>query len=209
MGFNKVNAVVSESLAYTATLSAQGPNVAELTLTYTNTAALDEGCVHAVPSYGPDQTYEDLVQQCYWNYRRVLVPVGAQLIGTTRIPIGAGQLITQRPNDGATAPSTEAGKTVFSTLILVGRGQRLDTHLRYSLPRDVLQSVADRRVYHLRIQKQPGAGRWPVSATVVWPSGYQLVDAAPLATSVSANAATFQAVLNADVDVTLVFKSAP
>jgi len=204
LGFNKVNALMQQSLAYTATLGADGSNTADVTLTYTHTGATEEGCVHAVPNYGLDTTYEGLIQQCYWNYRRVLAPAGARLIDATRHPVGSDHLITQQATDGSTRVSVEKGKTVFGTLLIVGRGQRLETRLRYALPKDIVKTDNDQRVYHLLIQKQPGAGAWPLTVTVVWPSGWQLVTAHPAPISVADTAAVFQSALDADYEVSVV-----
>ena len=96
------------------------------------------------------------------------------------------------------------GKTVFSTLLVVGRGQRLVTHLRYALPDGTVKTEGDQRVYHLLIQKQPGAGAWPLTVTVVWSSGWQLVTAHPAPISVADTAAVFQSALDADYEVTVV-----
>ncbi len=205
LGFNKANALMRQSLAYTVTLDAEDSATANLALTYTHTGAPAEGCVHTAPSYSLDTTYETLTQQCYWNYRRVLAPAGADLIDATRHAVGSDQLITHRATDGSTHAALEGGKAVFGTLLLVGQGQRLDTRLRYALPEGIVETDGDQRTYHLTIQKQPGTGAWPVAVTVAWPADWQPVQTHPVPTSVAEHSAMFQSALNVDYEVTIVF----
>ncbi len=205
MGFNKASVAVQQAMQYTVTLATAAAPHAELTIAYTNTNPLVSGCVHRPPNYGLDTTYEQLVQQCYWLYRRVLAPAGAELIDASRHPTGPGELVSGRISDGATRVTEEDGKTVFGTFLIVPRGQRVDSHLGYTLPASVVQARGDQLRYHLAWQKQPGAAAWPVRVTVVFPEGMSLLEAQPQPVNTTANSAMFQFNLDADheVNVTL------
>ncbi len=207
LGYNKANAALQESLTYTVTLEA-APRAAhaELTIVYTQTGEAITGCHHEVPSYSGQVTYDSLVQQCYWDYRRVYVPLGAQLSEASVHPTHPGELITGGVSDGTTQTTTENGKTVFSTLLVVPRGQRVESYLRYLLPQTVLQNHEAQMQYHLVWQKQSGAGDWPARVTVIWPGDLQLVTAQPQPIDLSAHAASFQFALDTDREVAITLK---
>ncbi len=201
LGFNKANALIQEAIAYSITLNARQASEAELSLTYTHTGRLNMGCVHLPPDYSLNTTYDQLTQLCYWNYRRVLVPSGVQLIDATRHPTRAGELITGGTSDGSTEISSEAGKTSFNTLLIVGRGQRVDSHLRYALPDSVMRVDGNRHIYHLHVQKQSGAGAWPLTITIRWPEGFQFVSARPAPASMDDRSLTFRLTLDGDQNI--------
>jgi hypothetical protein len=206
MGFNKVSVAMQQAMQYTVTLTTDRAPQAELTIAYTNTNPPAPGCVHRAPDYGLNTTYDQLVQQCYWLYRRVLVPPGADLIDATRHPTGPGELISGLISDGATRVTTEDDKTVFGTFLIVPRGQQINSRLSYTLPASVLQVRGDQLSYHLVWQKQAGAAAWPVSVTVLFPAGTTLLEAQPQPANLAANSATFQFDLDTDHEVSLIFK---
>ena len=198
LGFNKANAAIRQSMAYTVTLGAGGTATADLTLMYTHTGSLMDGCVHKAVPYQTDITYDQLVQTCYWDYERTLVPEGAQLIDATHHPIGPGELITGQISDGSTATSTEEGKTVFATLLIVGRGQSVTHHERYTLPASTIATENDQRIYRLQVQRQPGAVDMPIRFTFAWPAGYKLATAQPQPTVIGDRSITMELTLDAD-----------
>jgi hypothetical protein len=207
MGFNKASVAMQQAMQYTVTLAADRAPQAELTIAYTNTSPLAPGCVPGPPEYGLDTTYEELVQQCYWLYRRVLAPPGAELIEASRHPTGPGELVNRLTSDGATRVTGENGKTVFGTFLIVPRGQRVDSHLSYALPDSVVLARDDQLSYHLVWQKQPGAAAWPARVTVVFPEGLSLFEAQPQPSQTTANSATFQFDLDTDHEVNVTFKT--
>jgi hypothetical protein len=206
MGFNKASTAMQQAWQYTVALAAEPLPQAELTIVYTNTNPPAPGCEHRLPDYGLDTTYDQLVQQCYWLYRRVLAPPGAELIDAARHPTQQGELITGQLSDGATRVSVEDDKTVFGTFLIVPRGQRMESRLSYTLPASVVQTQGDQLKYHLVWQKQSGAGAWPTTVTVIYPAGATLVDAQPQPIMTTANSATFQFDLNSDQEVTVMLK---
>lgn len=151
VGYNKVSASVEQSIAYDVTLSPEGPR-ARLTMRYTNhsTAALEE--CDKFTQYVP--TYEQMMEGCYWDYVRVYVPEGAQLLSAT----GSDQEATV---------FAELGRTVFDMTLLLRPGETRELVLEYTLPPTVLQGNA----YGLSVQKQAGTNALPLTVSVAWPEG--------------------------------------
>ncbi|CAG0937639.1 hypothetical protein TFLX_06588 [Thermoflexales bacterium] len=203
MGFNKTSVAMQQGLHYTVTLSADHAPQAELTIAYTNTNPPAAGCLHHPPDYDLDTTYDQLVQQCYWLYRRVLAPTGAELTEASRHPTGKGELLTGANSNGVTRVTGEDGKTVFGTFLIVPRGQRVESRLSYTLPASIVQARGDQLSYHLVWQKQPGATAWPVQVTVVFPAGMSLVESQPQPAYTTTNMATFQFNLDADREISV------
>ncbi|HTP10283.1 MAG TPA: DUF4012 domain-containing protein [Anaerolineae bacterium] len=206
MGYNKASTAMQQAMQYTITLATDRASQAELTIVYTNTNLPAAGCKHGLPDYNLNTTYEQLVQQCYWLYRRVLAPTGAELIDASRHPTGPGELVSGTISDGATRVTEEDGKTVFGTFLIVPRGQRVDSHLRYTLPTSIMQMQGDQLVYHLVWQKQSGAAAWPTTVTVVFPVGASLADAQPQPINTTAGSVTFQFDLSTDREITVRLK---
>jgi len=207
MGFNKVSAVMQEAVNYTVTLSTDHAPLAELTWVYTNTNPAAAGCVHRPPDYGLNTTYEQLIHECYWLYRRVLAPAGAEFVDASRHPTGPGELASDSLSDGATRVNEEGDKTVFGTFLIVPRGQRVDSQLSYTLPTSIVQTHGDQLLYHLVWQKQPGAAAWPATVTLVWPQGVQWIAAQPQPVDRTAQTATFQFDLDTDHEISVTLKN--
>ncbi len=201
LGFNKANSLITEAYTYTVQLHPDRSAAADLAITYTHHGTPAAECPHKVTPYTLTTTYDLLAQQCYWNYRRVLVPSGATLLDATRHPTQAGELITGAINDGATTTSTEAGQTILSTLVLVRRSQSLTSTLRYALPIGTVQPDGARSAYRLHIQKQSGAGHWPLTVIVNAPPGQPIRDAQPQPIELSETRAVFQLTLDRDRDI--------
>lgn len=206
MGFNKVSVAMQQALHYTVTLAVDQPSQAVLTIAYTNTNAAAPGCEHRPPDYDLSTTYDRLVQQCYWLYRRVLAPANAELIAASRHPTKPGELISGLVSDGATRVSEEDGRTVFGTFLIVPRGEQVNSSLSYTLPVAIVQTQGAELRYHLLWQKQPGAAAWPATVTVIFPAGATLRDAQPQPIATTANSATFQFDLGTDREVSVMLK---
>ncbi len=197
--------MITEAYTYTVNLNPDRSATGDLAITYQQHGTPAAECPHAAVLYSLSTTYDELAQQCYWDYRRVLVPAGATLIEATRHPTTAGELITGAISDGATTTSTEENRTAFSTLLIVRRGQTLDSRVRYALPIGTVQpdDAPDgaQNVYRLHVQKQAGTGHWPLTIIVNTPPGQRLVEAQPKPIELSETRAVFQLTFDSDVDV--------
>ena len=137
VGFNKANAAVQQEIAYEV---GGGPNGIEatLTVTYTHTAPAlpaSEPC-DRTPRYG--SSYDDLIQRCLWDYLRVYVPAGSEMLAA----------------DGlrrATAAPGEQNTTVLAGDFVLRPSEQHTVTLRYRLP-----ITAGNTPYRLDVRKQAG-----------------------------------------------------
>lgn len=154
VGWNKVNSVVQRTTNYSVAPQSDGSLLADLELVYRHQGeASDEPCVH-VALYG--DSYEEMMRRCYFNYVRVLVPAGAQLLSAEGFEQGQA---SSRPG--------EQGTTQLAGSLIVPAGATRSVRLSYQLPAGLLDGAA----YRLRVQKQPGTPAWPVKVALVAPPG--------------------------------------
>ncbi|MCS7222327.1 MAG: DUF4012 domain-containing protein [Anaerolineae bacterium] len=151
VGYNKVNAVVTRQMDYTVAWETDSW-AAYLVLTYTHPVRTDLDTCELRVEYG--HTYDDLTQRCYWNYVRVYVPEGAQLLqaeglDVSSLEVGLGEQSAQ----------------VIAGLFVMPPGTTHVVRLSYRLP----SSVAEGDIYRLRIQKQPGTPAFPLRFTLIAP----------------------------------------
>ncbi len=142
VGFNKVNPMIRQSITYTVNL-ADATALLQIGYAHGSQARLDV-CVHE-SRYG--DTYQDMMDRCYWDYVRVFAPAGAELLAREGL------------EDGDLAES-EAGLAVWDGLLVLKPGEAQEVTFRYRLPASVAQSA-----YRLYVQKQPGT--WGIPLRVV------------------------------------------
>jgi hypothetical protein len=143
VGFNKANASVQQAIAYRVE-PAQDHLEASLTLTYTHTAQPlppDQPC-DRTPRYG--ESYDALTERCYWDYLRVYVPSGSELLAVEGI-------------DAMAADGGERHTTVFHGPFSMRPGEQRVITMRYRLPETV-----PTRPYRLAVRKQAGTPAWTV-----------------------------------------------
>lgn len=194
LGFRKVNPHIQQRIAYELDWSSEIPR-ATLTIHYQNQSTGEPECI-AGSRY--DDTYEQMMQGCYWDYVRVYVPRGSRLLGV-------------EGSDHAPEIGEEQGKTVFSAFLVLAPGATRTLIFRYELPFSPLlrgegsgvgpisslpilsgRGVGGEgqppsvRSYRLLFQKQPGTPNVPVEVQLtgrpllfdVWGSDAATVDEA-------------------------------
>jgi hypothetical protein len=136
VGFNKANAAVTEAIAYRVE-PANGGLEATLTLTYTHTApaGAEPVCDHT-SRYG--ESYDEIINRCYWDYLRVYAPAGSELLAADGL-------------NGAATEQGEHGTTVFTGDFSLPTGGQQVVTLRYRLPAEIPTSP-----YRLFVRKQAG-----------------------------------------------------
>lgn len=121
------------------------------------------------------------MDRCYWDYLRMYVPQGSQLLAATRIPVpadatwdkpGASGEVKERPAPEGPWPSLEV-------LSLLPPATAQTRGFTMTLPSDVVQWQGDVRQYMLRLVKQPGATPCPVIGRVHPPDRGTVLDASP------------------------------
>jgi Protein of unknown function (DUF4012) len=174
VGFTKADALVNRQYKYVATIASDLSVSSALSIQYRHEATrATPGCTQALTPYGPNLTYEMLMNQCYWDYLRLYVPGGSSLIDATRYPIPAARLLNRQASTGdpeILAP--ENGKTAFATFFVLERGEEKELRFEYDLPGAVIQHEANGIwTYRLYWQKQPGTTAIPTQITLILPRG--------------------------------------
>lgn len=157
VGFNKVNAVVKPALKYR--VEALNPGLeATLVISYTHTApAGSEPVCERSPRYG--DSYDEMTRRCYWNYLRVYVPGGSELLAAEGF-----KKITAEPG--------ERGTTVFAGDFVAQPGEVYTVTLRYRLPAELPAAP-----YRLFVRKQGGTVAVPLAVEALgcrWETNLQV-----------------------------------
>jgi hypothetical protein len=203
-GFNKVNGLITTSLSHTVNLSNDGRHQAETRLSYQhNSRPPAEPCAPGTPYYEGIQ-YEDMVNDCFWNYQRLYVPPGSQLTTASEHPVAGEMLLTGVPWPGQALTVQENGHTLFSNFFVLQPQMALDSFYRYQLPANVVQADGRNQRYRLTIFKQAGAAAMPVALTINLPEGAKLIGVD--AGRGVGDGRQFTAVLDADWTVTVVYR---
>ena len=208
LGFNKANAAVEESLTYTVDLRDLSQPRATLVVSHTHVLDSGERPCQQRPRY--DDTYEQMIARCYWDYLRVYVPSGSQLVEGTPHAVSGAELLSGlgSPAEVRVGPE-EAGHQVFATFLLLRPGESLETGLEYLLPESVIQAGDDGLIYTLLVHKQPGTRAIPLRVRVLLPDGAVLSASDPEPTAVSGGALEFSAVLDTSWALEVRFAGTP
>jgi hypothetical protein len=183
VGFNKVNPNVEQTIDYLVTLEESGVATAQLTLSYRHRIQHPTpACVHE-PRYG--DSYADLMERCYWDYVRVYLPAGSDLVEVEGV-------------DGPIEVYQESGHTVVGIFFLLGTGEARQIAVLYH-PK--LASLA--QGYALLVQKQPGTGSLPLRVSVIPPDGVQPTQAMPSGGAWVADHFVWQGTLDQDREIEL------
>ena len=123
-----------------------------------------------------------MLERCYFNYMRVLVPEGAVLMAAAGL----------EPGSLGVAPG-ERGTVELHGYLVLPPNSTHTVRFVYDLPQKVFQ---DRR-YTLTVQKQAGTRPWPLQVTVKLPRGGQW-QVTPAEAQVQAGQVTWQTTLARD-----------
>lgn len=151
VGFNKVNPNIAQTLDYTLQLDATGRATSTLTLAYAHLVQRPTPACDHESRYG--DRYQDLMERCYWDYVRVYLPLGSELIDL----VGA---------DGPHEIYDESNRTVVAFSMLLGAAEARQIQIVY---RPSLPAAEDE--YQLVVQKQPGTGNLPLRIRLIPPTG--------------------------------------
>jgi hypothetical protein len=209
MGFNKVNASVESSVDYQVLIKEDSSLWSQVSVVYRNSSSgqLDQCVQEAV--YQP--TYREMMEGCYWNYLRVYVPEGAQLLQGPEVTLPEGSLRARDSGLGGTALPTEvgpleAGKNVFATFFVVPPGEQREMIFRYRLPSETLEREGSTTAYRLVVQKQPGTLAVPLRLAVTLPSDAEVLSTSPEGSSLTNGQVLFETDLLVDREFEVVFR---
>ncbi len=149
-GYNKVNAAVEERVAYQVDWpdGADKPAVATLTLIYRHPYERPGYVCDQTPHY--EDTYEEMIVRCYFDYLRVYVPPGSELIGTQGLQ--PETVVSQRG---------EGGSQLFAGYFVLAPGSEQTVALQYRLPARITANA-----YTLTVRRQAGTNPLPFQADV-------------------------------------------
>jgi hypothetical protein len=201
MGFNKVNAAIDRAITYQITLADDGSPQVDLNLEFIHTApASTKRCEHGTP-YTLDIEYGDLIDDCYWNYLRVYVPAGSELIEASKHPVGAEKLLVSDDWPGTARSFTEASGnvTVFDNFFVLPQGERISSSFTYLLPSGVVMTEGREKTYRLFVDKQAGTASVPIQIVVRLPDGTKLLRSSPVPTEVNGQEISFSTELQTDL----------
>jgi hypothetical protein len=209
MGYNKVGLFIERSISYEIDL-ADGTNpLATTTLNYRHT-----GQPHSEPCLqGVDEEFElasdylSLADKCYWNYVRVYVPAGSQLIDSSR-QVVPGETMFNGVAWDSTAEIVEEqeGLTTFATFMLLPQGGEATITFEYELPGTIITTADGLHVYELKVNKQPGIHTEPLSISVKLPPGASLQDISPASAQVEGSLVVFRTDLDSNVVLTISYR---
>ncbi len=150
MGYNKVDAVLQRSLAYTVTWpdGPAAPALAEAAVTYVHPQEAPGYVCDPRPCYG--NNYADMIKRCYFDYVRLYVPAGSELI----------EIAGVEP-DSVDAGLGENGTQVFAGFFQMLPGAEHVVRFRYRLPPQITPPG-----YTLLVRRQSGAGPLPLRVDV-------------------------------------------
>ena len=209
VGYTKANIYVEKSADYQVELDSDGRAAASLALHYTHTYP-DNGqpCIHYnINIYNQLPNYLTLAQACYWNYLRLYVPEGSQLITSTvhTIP-GDAHIFGQTWQGPAQVLNEVPELTTFANYFLLPMGQTVDSQYTYQLPRVVTMDENGRKTYRLTVHQQAGNHPYPLALTVTLPADAQLLDAAPAPTAVNGRVLQFELLVDRNSQVTVQYR---
>lgn len=202
MGYNKVNIFIERAFSYEISLE-QSPQ-ALMSIQYRHTGpASDEPCLQGVEEeFEQAAEYLALADKCYWNYLRLYVPAGSQLMESSRHVVPGDTMISGKTWDrGGQVADDLPWLTTFSNFMLVPHAAETTVYFRYQLPPDILESVNGETVYRLSIGKQPGTSTEPTNVSIILPDGAEFIGADPMPTQVEGNRIVYALDLTSDVSL--------
>ncbi|MFN2189212.1 MAG: hypothetical protein ACK2T3_10635, partial [Candidatus Promineifilaceae bacterium] len=208
LGFNKVSAIIDKQMNYHVTIPDAGQPTANLLVRYTHQGEpSSEPCKHGT-IYTADLTYSDMFEDCYWNYVRVYVPQGSELLGSSSDPVDPDHLLSGKAWEGSARVSPESNDrfTVFDSFYLVEQGQQVDGEFFYAPPSSIVKRSDGASTYSLEVAKQAGIADHPLSVWVTLPEGAEILNTDPEPSMIDGNQVVFDETLVSDMFFEVVYR---
>jgi hypothetical protein len=208
MGFNKVNPNVESSVEYQVSIEDEGRVTSRVMVTYRNhSGSGQERCIQEA-AYPP--TYQEMMEGCYWNYLRIYVPEGSELVQAPQLTLPEGSLRAREDETEGALLSTdvgpaESGKGVYGVFFVVAPGERREMVFEYQQPSSAVAGEQS-RTYRVLVQKQPGTLAVPLRVEVKLPPGSSVVSTDPEASSLANGSVVFEADLRQDREFEVTFR---
>jgi hypothetical protein len=211
VGWSKVDRNVQRDVGYVVDLRKIERPRSSLTLKYSNHSG--PGSPACDPQWlNRGNNYSQLKNACYWNFLRVYLPQGSQLLSRPELPLPEHSVSVEiglgTPGQETSGLSSSHRKTVFSGLESIEAGERAEINLVYDLPPSVLERDGDGLSYSLLIQKQPGVRQRMVSVEIKVPDGYELKSGSQDPARTGSGTVGFDITLERDTWLDVVFQEA-
>lgn len=150
LGYNKVDALLQREVTYKVTWpnGPELPAIADVSIHYTHPVISDGHICDLTPRYG--ETYDEMTQRCYFNYVRLFVPAGSQLLEVDGVE---GDSVSSRRGEKRTQ--------VFAGYFQLAPGRTQRIHFRYQLPPHIRLDS-----YQLQFQRQSGTAPLPLALEI-------------------------------------------
>jgi hypothetical protein len=208
MGYDKVNHNIRQTITYAVDLSNPAAPLAATTIQHTHLLPGTAGCDQWRKHGGVAALrYEDRMDDCYWNYLRVLAPGQSYLAGFDTQPTPDTWMLSGIGEHGTVyVEPGEAGATTFGTFLVVPRGGQRATAFRYRLPPTVVTRDLQEWHYHLKLQNQPGQAQ-QVSVQLLLPASATVVATSAEPSRSTGRVLTFEIDLRTDRTLDVVFQT--
>ena len=173
IGFNKMDSVIKRSMDIQLDISDLTQPVATITVNYENPVKKTVACVHTA-TYG-DGTYADMQNRCYWDYFRIYLPAGSELISISSPDIPAEWLLNHELiHNPVEVSKGEGNSVVVGGMVVVPTNSKVQIVLKVRLPQPIMfADTIGQQHLNMKIYKQPGLHGLPLNVSVVIPSNYQ------------------------------------
>jgi len=191
VGFNKVNPNIEQSISYEVKIDPHGRLLGAVVLEYHSKVTRELPECLRTPRY--DENYDLMTQRCYWDYVRIYVPLGSELVSAS----GGAEF---------EPPAEECGKTLFSAFFVLAPRETKRIVFEYTLPPDIVLHGEEVDHYRLTVQKQPGTLSPPLRIGISIPSDRKIVAVDPPPSEQTASHLDYDLRLQKDVALELKWK---
>ena len=209
MGYNKANFFIDRAATYDVQLAKEGDSEAVLEVTHIHQGQKsDEVCWQGSQDvYIEGASYPALTDKCYWNFLRIYVPEGSQLLSGPQHQIPGQTWFGGYDWQPETETVSEIpGYTTFASWMLLPRGEEITSKYRYSLPQSVIQTEDGVSTYIVQLLRQAGTRPHPVQVSLTPPPGKTVVGVSPEPTAQENGTYIFEIELDSDQTVSLVYR---
>ena len=146
LGYNKVNSVIQPTIRYDVTWpeGVDKPATATTAIDYLHPVESPNHACNQSPRYG--DSYDDMIERCYYDFVRLYVPAGSKLLDTEGFEL-----------DSVTSRRGENGTQVFTGWFVLPPGEKHSVSFTYELPPTITQDG-----YQLVVQRQSGTAGLPL-----------------------------------------------
>jgi hypothetical protein len=209
IGYNKANFFVDRAVSYDVQLAEKGVNEAVLTINHMhNGEPGEEPCWQGtLDEYVAGSPYIALTDKCYWNYLRVYVPEGSELVSGPEHMIPGQTWFGGYDWQAESSTFSELpGFTTFDSWMLLPRGEEIVSEFHYNLPESVVHYDDESGVYTLQLLKQAGAPAHIVQVSITPPPGMSVSGVSPEPTAIQGGSYIFSLELDGDKAISLAFR---